>query len=380
MSGVLRTLLLLLACGMFAPATHAASVACRKPWPAWDVFKKNFISKDGRVVDGRTDVMQTTSEGQAYALFFALVANDQATFEQLLNWTVNNLADGDLASHLPAWSWGKTIGGMWGVLDANSASDADLWIAYALGEAGRLWDERRYVALSSIVADRILAQETRNVPELGLVLLPGISGFEEGDRRVRLNPSYVPLQLMRWFSVHSEDPRWKSLLASSQRLIEDTAPEGYAPDWADYDYERGFLRGGDDPKTAVGSYDAIRVYLWAGMLDSGDSNYRSLLDRLKPMAKYVAHQGYPPESVVVATGAASAQGSSGFSAAVLPLLQAEGLNAAVGQQLQRIVAQPLAEHAYYDQVLGLYGLGWHDKLYRFDSKGNLTPRWISPCQ
>lgn len=377
---MLRYSVLLLILGLLSfPTAYAASGGCEKPWPAWDAFKKNFISKDGRVVDGRTETMQTTSEGQAYAMFFALVANDRETFEQLLSWTEKNLAEGDLASHLPSWVWGKTMAGMWGVLDANSASDADLWMAYALGEAGRLWTDRRYVALSSIIANRILSMETRDVPELGIVLLPGASGFEEGNHRVRLNPSYVPLQLMRWFTVHSNDPRWKSLLESSRKMILDSSPRGYAPDWATYENGR-VLRDSDDKKSGIGSYNAIRVYLWAGMLNRDDENYRPLLDALKPMAGYVEHNGYPPESVSVATGVAGAPGSSGFSAAVLPLLQAAGMGDAVDKQLQRIESQPIAEHAYYDQVLGLYGLGWHDNFYRFDPKGNLTPRWMSSCQ
>ncbi|MEK9939779.1 MAG: glycosyl hydrolase family 8, partial [Methylotenera sp.] len=78
----------------------------------------------------------TTSEGQAYALFFALVANDQPQFERLLQWTQLNLAQGNLATNLPAWHWGQKADGSWGVIDGNSASDADIWIVYTLLEAG----------------------------------------------------------------------------------------------------------------------------------------------------------------------------------------------------------------------------------------------------
>ncbi len=45
---------------------------------------------------------RTTSEGQAYALCFALVANEHREFELLLSWTINNLALGDLRSRQPA--------------------------------------------------------------------------------------------------------------------------------------------------------------------------------------------------------------------------------------------------------------------------------------
>ena len=360
---------------MFSLSSFAHAQSCEQPWPAWDTFKQSFITADGRVEDHSTD--STTSEGQSYALFFSLVANDRATFEKLLGWTEKNLAADDLITHLPSWQLGKREDDSIGVLDENSASDSDLWIAYTVGEAGRIWGNRRYVALASLMANRILAAETRQVPELGLVLLPGAAGFTPAPTRVRLNPSYVPMQLMHWFAAHSKDPRWDLLLKSSRQLIVKSSPNGYAPDWIIYDYDKGFLP--DSEKSSIGSYNAIRVYLWAGMLSHGDPDSGILLDALKPMAKLVEKRGSPPESINTLTGVTNNDGPSGFSAAMVPLLQAAGLNKAVDEQLAHIDALPIAEDSYYGQVLGLFGLGWHNNLYRFDSEGNLAPRWMSTC-
>ena len=83
------------------------------------------------MIDRSQEDLRTVSEGQSYALFFALVAQDQKAFDAILNWTENNLSAGDMGKQLPAWIWGKK-GESWGVIDANSASDAHLWIAYAL--------------------------------------------------------------------------------------------------------------------------------------------------------------------------------------------------------------------------------------------------------
>ena len=77
-------------------------------------------------------------------MFFALVANDHARFDRMLAWTEVNLAQGDLTLHLPAWYWAKDSSGKWKVQDPNSASDADVWMAYTLLEAGRLWNSPRY--------------------------------------------------------------------------------------------------------------------------------------------------------------------------------------------------------------------------------------------
>src|SRR5207253_9506464 len=105
-------------------------------------------------------------------------------------WTENNLAQGDLTAHLPAWIWGKRDDGSWGVIDTNPAADADLWIAYTLLEAGRLWQERRYTALGSVIAARIVRDETATLPGLGRTVLPGPVGFRLRADAWRLNPSY----------------------------------------------------------------------------------------------------------------------------------------------------------------------------------------------
>ncbi len=370
-----------LACTMaLSMALNAQAEQCEKSWPAWEAFKKSSITNDGRVEDHSTDGMRTTSEGQSYALFFSLVANDKATFEKVLNWTETNLAENDLTLHLPSWVMGKKEDDSYGVLDTNSASDSDLWIAYALGEAGRLWQERRYVALSSLMADRILSSETMEVPNLGRVLLPGIAGFTPTPSSVRLNPSYTPMQLLHWFAARSHDPRWNDLLRTSQQLIVKSSPKGFAPDWTIYDYSRGFLPDTDPEKGGSGSYDAIRVYLWAGMLNRDDADRQALLDALSPMARLTDRLGYPPESVNTQTGVPKNGGPSGFSAAMLPFLLASGMNNAAQTQLSRIEAQPISEDRYYDQVLSLFGLGWQNNLYRFDAKGNLIPSWKSTCQ
>ncbi len=65
-------------------------------------------------------------------------------FDRLLNWTRANLAGGDLETHLPAWLWGKNKDGEWKTIDPNSAADADVWMAYTLVEAGRLWKSPYY--------------------------------------------------------------------------------------------------------------------------------------------------------------------------------------------------------------------------------------------
>ncbi|PXV60727.1 endoglucanase [Dyella jiangningensis] len=374
---------LLLAAAMFASGS-AMAASCA--WPDWEHFKQNTVSADGRVIDASTPEQATVSEGQSYALFFALIANDRATFDRLLNWTQNNLAQGDLTKHLPAWQWGRheTKAGdkaTWGVLDSNAASDADIWIAYTLLEAGRLWHERSYTALGTVLARTIVAQETAVVPGLGRTVLPGPMGFHPHDDVWRLNPSYVPPQVMRRMaSALPEQPEWKAMLDSSARLVTDTAPHGYSPDWVLYQRGKGF---GPDPATkAESAYNAIRVYLWVGMLATDAPARSSMLDVFKPLADYVAAHGAPPERVDTQSGAVigSNQGNAGFSTAVAPYLDALGRHDLAQAQVQR--ARTLAGQSplgYYSQVLTLFGLGYLDGLYRFDADGAVVPAWMSTC-
>lgn len=355
------------------PARSAASESC-SVWPAWERFRDQFINDGGRVSDP-AQAGQTTSEGQSYALFFSLVANDRAAFDRVLRWTENNLAGGDLTSRLPAWQWGKRADGTWGVLDDNAAADSDLWIAYALAEAARLWKAPRYGALGELLAGRILREETADLPGLGRTLLPGPRGFHEASDLWRLNPSYVPLQLVRRLAAHYPQSGWRQLVPTSIELIVRSAPLGFAPEWIAYKANAGFQT---DPVTqGVGSFNAIRVYLWAGMLAQNDPMRAVLLSTFTPMVQHVVAQGTPPLEVNSRTGAARGNGSAGFSAALLPLLTTAKQPEALRQQRLRIDAQAPLERTdnYYDQVLTLFGLGWAEDRYRFARDGALIPRW-----
>ncbi|MBY4767567.1 cellulose synthase complex periplasmic endoglucanase BcsZ [Burkholderia ambifaria] len=362
-----------------AAQSGAADVQCGAAWPRWDAFKRDFVSADGRVIDVGSADSRTVSEGQAYGLFFALVANDRRTFDTILAWTENNLAQGDLSARLPAWLWGRAPDGAWRVLDANAASDADLWIAYTLVEAGRLWRERSYTARGALLAKRVLDDETASVPGLGLTLLPGPTGFKLANGQWRVNPSYSPPQVIRGLATRlPDDRRWAALAASTGRVLLDTAPKGFSPDWALYRAGAGF---GPDPQTrAESAYNAIRVYLWAGMLDRADPLAAPLLARFAPFADYIAAHGAPPEKVDTTTGVARPNdGNGGFSAAAVPFLDARGQRALADAQAARV--DTLARQSapgYYTSVLTLFGLGWREGRYRFGADGSLDARWEGP--
>lgn len=346
-------------------------------WPLLQRYAARFISRDGRVID-RSDTShrdRTTSEGQSYALFFSLVGNDRAQFDRLLQWTRQNLARNDLGRNLPAWDWGQRRDGSWGVLDDNSASDADLWIAYDLLEAGRLWKEPRYGELARRLLANVAERETASFASLGAMLLPGSRGFLLPDGRgVRLNPSYEPPQLLRRFASAGVPGPWGAVLASSLRMLRETAPEGLVADWVVYRPNHGFVP--DTVHGRLGSYDAIRAYLWAGMLP--DAALGSRLGGLLPQS------GALPEKIDVLSLRGHGNAPVGFYAALLPLARARGDTQAARLLEEKIAA---AEKdglygdppTYYDQNLVLFSRGFVDGLYRFAEDGALVPAWEARC-
>lgn len=355
----------------------AASHANDCEWPVWEQFRSNYVS-DGRVVDRSDSRLISTSEGQAYALFFALLANDRASFSQLLAWTETHLAGGDLTAQLPAWLWGQQPDSSWGVLDGNAASDADLWLAYTLIEAGRHWHSHHYSSLGYLLASRILREESAEIAGLGLSLLPAPHGFDAGGGRYRLNPSYVPLQLTSYLATTLPGSQWSELNAGSAALLDEASRSGWLADWV----LAGSGQLAPDPKTGSrGSYDAIRNYLWAGMLPDTIPAKPVLLERMEKMASHVQAHGVPPRKIDTRKGATDERGSFGFSAAVVPLLSAQGKAQLAAEQAQIArdgIAQARTDR-YYDTVLSLFSLGWYEKRYRFTSSGALELRQDSPC-
>jgi endo-1,4-beta-D-glucanase Y len=349
-------------------------------WPLWNAYAAVFV-RDGRVVDPQTGD-RTTSEGQAYGMFFALVADDRVRFDALLAWTNDNLAASGLGPRLPAWDWGRLPGGSWGVIDQNSASDADLWMAYALVEAGRLWAEPRYTALGKAMLSRIAQVEVSDLPGLGPVLLPGAVGFHPAPAVWVLNPSYMPLPvLMRLAQVDPAGP-WAAMAKALPALLARSAMHGFAMDWVSYSPQNGFVAAAAATAVAGGSYDAIRVYLWAGMSGAGMSGNASVLRAVPGMRTYLQTHKVALERVNADGKVVSAAGAIGFGAALLPYLDALGETQLRDSQLRLLAAQldPVTHlygrpARYYDQNLSMFGMGWMERRFRFGPRGELEVPW-----
>lgn len=241
----------------------AAQIDLEADWPA---FAHRFLHPSGRVVDtGNRGVSH--SEGQGYALLAAVRSNDQASFERILNWTVEALRRPD--DRLLAWRWrpGTDVP----VDDLNNATDGDIFVAWALAIAGDIWrnpaHRRRAEAMARDILRRCITPTDQR-----WVLLPGAYGFRNAQRTV-LNLSYYTLPALRALSFLAPDPAWRRVETDFLALLRGArfGPWGLPPDWLE------LAHGGHAGAPAQGwparfSFDAVRIPLnlcWAGLHDQG---------------------------------------------------------------------------------------------------------------
>ncbi len=371
--------------GLALPALAQVAACPAADWPLWSDFKQRFIEPGGRVVDFSVPQLHTTSEGQSYAMFFALIADDRVTFDRLWQWSIDNLSGGDLGARLPAWQWGKREDGSWGVIDPNAAADADLWYAYGLIEAARVWNHPPYADQARTLLRMAARDEVADLPGLGLTLLPAPEGFVLPDQVWRLNSSYLPMSLLRRLAAFDKKGPWTAITRSTSRMITESSANGFTADWVAYKSLDGKTgRFVVDPvKGDLGSYDAIRTYMWAGMTPPSDPLARPMLSALQGMLRASQATGLPPEQVQVLTGATRNTGPVGFSAALLPYFEALGetrLRDVQGARVQTAFTPGNPNPPpYYDYVLALFATGWAEQRYRFLASGTAQFRWEKAC-
>ncbi len=234
---------------------------------SWQFYKVHFIQADGRVVRPENH-HDTISEGQAYALLRAVWSNDQATFDRVYAWTEAHLSQQPRnGRHLLAWHFGQDDQGQWRLLDANSATDADLDYALALLLAHRRWGRPTgslpdYQEKALLVLKDILAHSTCQDQWGRLWLMPG--DWAPCQPPLLLNPSYFSPAAYEVFYWTGGDRRWLQLTDSaylaldlvSRRLGEQTGV-GLVPDWCLLHDREAFAPAPD--QSAAFGWDAIRV-------------------------------------------------------------------------------------------------------------------------
>jgi endoglucanase len=236
----------------------------------WQQYKAKFMEPSGRVIDNANGGI-SHSEGQGYSMLLAERLGDKNAFAKAWLWTRQYLLvrpDG-----LAAWRWDPTSTSH--VTDTNNATDADLFMAWALSEAGEKWNEPDYTRAGQELAHAIARADVARSP-FGPILTPAAAGFGAKDQRDGpvVNLSYWVFPALEALHKNSQAADWNAVAATGRKLIAEAqfGPRKLPSNW--------IALGGGVPAPAASfprlfGYDAIRIPLYLAW--SGTAQDRSLL-------------------------------------------------------------------------------------------------------
>ncbi len=222
----------------------------------WPTFKSAFLDPVGRIVDNGNGGV-SHSEGQGYGLMLALWNGDRPAFDAILDWTERSLAHRDTALFI--WRYDPRQADP--VADPNNATDGDIFIAWALAEAARRWNEPRHAERSAAIRTAIRARLV--IERYGRrLLLPGMIGFATAEA-VTLNPSYYVWPALDAFRVLDGGAAWGQVIADGEALLGAArfGPLALPTDWIDVTDQGAVAPAAGRP--ARFGFDAIRVPLYA---------------------------------------------------------------------------------------------------------------------
>jgi endo-1,4-beta-D-glucanase Y len=220
---------------------------------SYELYKHNFMSKDGRIMDADKNNI-TTSEAQAYLMLRAYLIEDKTTFDLAYKWTKNNLQRKD---KLFAWLWGQNQKGEYKILDDNSAADADVDIAFALLSAYKKWKNYIYLEEAMYIINSIWINEVKEIDN-HLILMPGFN--QTLNKKIEINPSYFSPAAFRLFQKYDMLHDWNLLVESSYFYLKEVMSKtktNLPPNWFLIENNQIIL---ENSPSSDFSYDAIRIF------------------------------------------------------------------------------------------------------------------------
>lgn len=328
---------------------------------AWETYKVSYIHPDGYVLDRSRNGGEVTSEGQGYALLRAAWMRDAPTFARVLDWTERHLRRPD---GLYSWRWTPIGGGR--VLDANTASDADQEIAFALLIAAAAWSTPEYHARAR---ELLIAVRTREALTLGAGWFPAAGNWAVAERIINL--SYFLPYAYPHFARADPDGGWDTVASSGYDiLISVVRMPGVRliPDFLHVTEDgRAYLL----PPTAAVSRDftsdAMRIF-WRVALDCTlTGNDRACADPLDAsrVTALLARDGALFTRYAVDGRVLERTESISFYGVALPYLARHAPSAAAALRAGRLSPKALSAlagdpHRYYDANWAWFGIGAAD--------------------
>ncbi|MDN2661800.1 glycosyl hydrolase family 8 [Psychromonas sp. 14N.309.X.WAT.B.A12] len=250
---------------------------------SWAIYKTQFIDA-GRVIDtGNQNISH--SEGQGYALLFAVFADDKDQFKNIWQWTQQTLQRDD-----QLFSWQYTPSKQQAcddtcITDTNNATDGDILIAWALLEANKKWGISAYLNQAIAILETIKTKLIKDKFGYQLIL-PGEVGFERPDGSIQINLSYWVFPAFKLFSEVTNDPIWNEVYQSGIALIKFAR-------FSDWQLPSDWVIISDDQVTLSGAlssdygYNACRIPIY--LMLAKDKN-RSLIE---PFIAFWSQQTVP---------------------------------------------------------------------------------------
>ncbi|MBV7379667.1 glycosyl hydrolase family 5 [Maritimibacter sp. DP4N28-5] len=234
---------------------------------AWEHWKSDFLEESGRVIDEMQGGV-SHSEGQGYGLLLAQAFGDRAAFDAIEAWTTEQLLIRKDA--LMAWRWSPSDVAQreTGARDWHTATDGDLFRAWALLRAevfsgwGDYGDTVRDIA--NALVELCLLPDPRAPEEPVLSPSADAPVFAEG---VLFNPSYVMSRALREVGAFAGAEELVRAADHGEIILSELASVGLVPDWVLVTPD-GFL-----PATGYSNrhgYDAIRAALYLFWSGRGD--------------------------------------------------------------------------------------------------------------
>ncbi|MBX4198392.1 hypothetical protein KW782_03600 [Candidatus Parcubacteria bacterium] len=234
----------------------------------WEEYKKEYLEPGTfRVLDKQKDFV-TTSEGQSYAMLRAVWLGDKETFDNVWQWTKDNMRRSD--NQLFSWLFGRLPDGTYGILKdqggLNTATDADVDIALALVFASSRWNEDEYLGDAYVIIDKIWDEE---VVTIGGKPYLAANNLEKGaPTNIVINPSYFAPYAYRLFSHLDPDHPWMQLVDTSYDVIDrsldsnlnTSSSAGIPPDWIFMNKRTGAISAPQNKDLTTNmSFDALRM-------------------------------------------------------------------------------------------------------------------------
>jgi endo-1,4-beta-D-glucanase Y len=177
---------------------------------------------------------------------------DRETFVRVLDWTSRHLRRSD---GLHSWLWDPHRGGR--VVDANTATDADTDIAFALIVAARAFRESDYLRQAAQI---VRAIRTRSRLQMGDRWFLSAGNWAGTDRIINL--SYFAPYAYEYFDQVDPGAGWTGAIDIGYELLDmaTAEPRQLPPDFAAVDTD-GRLRPlpAGSPFSADFSFDAFRI-------------------------------------------------------------------------------------------------------------------------